>query len=65
MSEELAAQKYKELVIALKNLRDAEANLVACKRRVEELSGLTPNSSQYKDRKKTVTVQEFRRACDV
>lgn len=55
-------KKYNELIVALKELREAEAALAVCKRRVDELSGVNGSASQYKDRKRTLSAKEFRAA---
>lgn len=65
MEENIVAQRYKELVAAIRDQEEAERNLEACKRRVAELSGLAAPLQMRKPAKKTLTAKEMRAACNI
>lgn len=55
----------KKLANAIREEREAERKLAQCRRRVNELIGLIDEEAQRKSARKTLSREEFSRACNV
>lgn len=64
MTEQLAAERYTELITAMREREEAQRKVAALDKRISELAGLT-TESQRKSAKKTFSPQEFSRGCGI
>lgn len=65
MTDQMAAQKYRELRAAVDERNKAAKYLETCEKRVSELLGTLPESEVRKTGRKATSVKEFRAACNV
>lgn len=65
MTDQLAAQKYRELRVAVDERNKAAKYLETCEKRLSELLGTLPESEVRKTGRKTISGKDFRAACKI
>ncbi|WP_165070340.1 hypothetical protein [Desulfovibrio sp. ZJ200] len=63
MTDHLAAERYAELLSALRERDAAMRKLAALDKRIKELAGIVQTSQTHKPAQKTLSPKDFARGC--
>lgn len=65
MTDHLAAERYAELISAMRERDAALRKVAALEKRINELAGIAQTSQTHKPSQKTLSPKDFARGCGI